>query len=104
MVGDVPESAERAEVAVVANDLLLGRWFPLPKPLPRCSYMAQPSALEQSGREDLNLRPPGPQPGALPGCATPRRAAVYRGNPAPLAAVQAHMQDAIAIPLPRAGA
>ena len=25
-----------------------------------------------SGREDLNLRPPGPQPGALPGCATPR--------------------------------
>src|SRR3954462_75685 len=26
-----------------------------------------------SGREDLNLRPPGPEPGALPGCATPRR-------------------------------
>src|SRR5438105_14679387 len=25
-----------------------------------------------SGREDLNLRPPGPEPGALPGCATPR--------------------------------
>jgi hypothetical protein len=26
-----------------------------------------------SGREDLNLRPPGPEPGALPGCATPRQ-------------------------------
>jgi hypothetical protein len=25
-----------------------------------------------SGREDLNLRPPAPQAGALPGCATPR--------------------------------
>ena len=25
-----------------------------------------------SGREDLNLRPPDPQSGALPGCATPR--------------------------------
>src|SRR3954447_19131941 len=28
--------------------------------------------LCQSGRQDLNLRPPGPQPGALPDCATPR--------------------------------
>src|SRR3954454_12474375 len=27
---------------------------------------------EKSGRQDLNLRPPGPQPGALPDCATPR--------------------------------
>ena len=26
-----------------------------------------------SGREDLNLRPPAPEAGALPGCATPRR-------------------------------
>ena len=25
-----------------------------------------------SGREDLNLRPPAPHAGALPGCATPR--------------------------------
>ncbi len=25
-----------------------------------------------SGREDLNLRPPEPHSGALPGCATPR--------------------------------
>jgi hypothetical protein len=31
-----------------------------------------------SGRQDLNLRPPGPQPGALPDCATPRgRGRVY---------------------------
>jgi hypothetical protein len=29
-------------------------------------------AFVQSGRQDLNLRPPGPQPGALPDCATPR--------------------------------
>ncbi len=27
----------------------------------------------RSGREDLNLRPPAPKAGALPGCATPRR-------------------------------
>jgi hypothetical protein len=26
-----------------------------------------------SGRQDSNLRPPGPKPGALPACATPRR-------------------------------
>ena len=25
-----------------------------------------------SGRQDSNLRPPGPKPGALPDCATPR--------------------------------
>ena len=25
-----------------------------------------------SGRKDLNLRPSGPKPDALPGCATPR--------------------------------
>ena len=30
-----------------------------------------------SGREDSNLRPPGPKPGALPGCATPRRRSRY---------------------------
>ncbi len=29
-------------------------------------------AFPTSGRQDLNLRPPGPQPGALPDCATPR--------------------------------
>ena len=28
--------------------------------------------IKWSGREDLNLRPPDPQSGALPGCATPR--------------------------------
>ncbi len=28
-----------------------------------------------SGREDSNLRPPGPEPGALPDCATPRMCA-----------------------------
>jgi hypothetical protein len=34
---------------------------------------AQRAKNEQwSGREDLNLRPPAPKAGALPGCATPR--------------------------------
>ena len=34
----------------------------------------QPSVIdiEWSGREDSNLRPLGPKPSALPGCATPR--------------------------------
>jgi hypothetical protein len=30
------------------------------------------SGRHESGREDSNLRHPGPKPGALPGCATPR--------------------------------
>ena len=30
-----------------------------------------------SGRKDSNLRPPGPKPGALPGCATPRKNLLY---------------------------
>ena len=32
-----------------------------------------------SGRKDSNLRPPGPKPGALPGCATPRNNRVIVG-------------------------
>ena len=32
-----------------------------------------------SGRQDLNLRPPGPQPGALPDCATPRDSPIITG-------------------------
>ena len=35
------------------------------------------SARKKSGRPDLNRRPPGPQPDALPGCATSRRSAQY---------------------------
>src|SRR6185436_21156146 len=34
--------------------------------------------FEWSGRQDLNLRPPPPQGGALPGCATPRLTAGTR--------------------------
>jgi hypothetical protein len=34
--------------------------------------------MNLSGRQDLNLRPPGPQPGALPDCATPRDASILR--------------------------
>ncbi len=35
-----------------------------------------------SGREDLNLRPPAPKAGALPGCATPRWSRARRGRAA----------------------
>jgi hypothetical protein len=38
-------------------------------------------ALCESGRQDLNLRPPGPQPGALPDCATPRASPRFYGAP-----------------------
>ena len=41
---------------------------------PRHSVLLQ---LPESGRQDLNLRPSGPQPDALPDCATPRRALSY---------------------------
>ena len=33
-----------------------------------------------SGRQDLNLRPSGPKPDALPGCATPRIYLLYKLN------------------------
>ena len=33
---------------------------------------AENTEVKWSGREDLNLRPPAPKAGALPGCATPR--------------------------------
>ena len=35
-------------------------------------YYAEGDTWKLSGRQDSNLRPPGPKPGALPGCATPR--------------------------------
>src|SRR5436853_7676172 len=35
--------------------------------------------IKWSGREDLNLRPPCPEPGALPGCATPRLSGMRSG-------------------------
>src|SRR2546429_7296497 len=40
----------------------------------RDSHAAVRSRGKWSGREDLNLRPPAPHAGALPGCATPRQA------------------------------
>src|SRR5688572_22255863 len=36
-------------------------------------WTAGEAVRSRSGREDLNLRPPDPQSGALPGCATPRQ-------------------------------
>ncbi len=38
----------------------------------RTCYPLDLGGEEWSGREDLNLRPPAPKAGALPGCATPR--------------------------------
>ena len=40
----------------------------------REAHLSGRSSSSESGRQDLNLRPPGPQPGALPDCATPRGA------------------------------
>ena len=37
-------------------------------------------AASLSGREDLNLRPPAPKAGALPGCATPREKTGHEYN------------------------
>ena len=37
------------------------------------------SEMKWSGRWDSNSRPPGPKPGALPGCATPRHPGRPRG-------------------------
>src|SRR6185436_10173102 len=37
-----------------------------------CPEAAGLRTAKWSGRQDLNLRPPPPQGGALPGCATPR--------------------------------
>jgi hypothetical protein len=49
---------------------VFSRVFPL---VPGCSR-----TMNVSGRQDLNLRPPGPQPGALPDCATPRDISILR--------------------------
>src|SRR5262245_715370 len=44
------------------------------------SLGASPAKLKWSGRQDLNLRPPPPQGGALPGCATPRPKEIDAGR------------------------
>ena len=54
------------------------RLVPKPQAAPKRPPAAEPlerlyADLELSGREDLNLRPFGPEPNALPGCATPRK-------------------------------
>src|SRR6185295_18183296 len=47
------------------------------------SYWREPDReCQRSGREDLNLRPPAPKAGALPGCATPRRSSHLTRRPA----------------------
>ena len=69
--GPVPFDAARSSTSRKKLD---PNWTPRPnrpsgsesQKLPICSTFLR------SGRQDLNLRPPGPQPGALPDCATPR--------------------------------
>jgi hypothetical protein len=56
---------------------LLPIYYPTPKRSTHPPRAAEPlerlyADLRLSGREDLNLRPFGPEPNALPGCATPR--------------------------------
>lgn len=49
---------------------------------PACKAGALPAELwplKWSGRQDSNLRPPGPKPGALPSCATSREMARHAG-------------------------
>ena len=43
-----------------------------------------------SGREDSNLRPPGPEPGALPDCATPRMCVAMMSMKGMFRKAQAH--------------
>src|SRR4051794_31653255 len=57
--------------------------MPVPIKIPGChGGHRRPlrDSLCVSGRQDLNLRPPGPQPGALPDCATPRGAPNFRAG------------------------
>jgi hypothetical protein len=70
--------AERRENAIDHSPVAPGHITPRSQPqsqmlrsLEAASPSQHPTAF-LSGRQDLNLRPPGPQPGALPDCATPR--------------------------------
>src|SRR5204863_2217981 len=61
--------------------------------------MQGPTREDQSGRPDLNRRPFGPKPNALPGCATPRdRASVMAGvgGPRSPSATISHMDASLA--------
>ena len=51
-----------------------------------------------SGREDSNLRPPAPEAGALPGCATPRHYKLRYGEDAAYSAHHAAGQEAVTAP------
>jgi|SRR5688572_19213274 hypothetical protein len=48
----------------------------------RLAASNRPSRFYWSGREDLNLRLPRPERGALPGCATPRSIDLFLRPPA----------------------
>ena len=67
-----PPAGKRAGDGVRTRDIQLGRLT-----LCQLSYTRPPESADSSGtwsgREDLNLRPPAPKAGALPGCATSRQ-------------------------------
>jgi hypothetical protein len=54
----------------------------------RCSFHL--SYWRESGRADLNGRPPAPKAGALPGCATPRTISINTRKSAPQPRARAH--------------
>jgi hypothetical protein len=69
-----PRTASLARAALQVLDRFVPQLFPS-EPSGELAVQQKAVALQaflRSGRQDLNLRPPGPQPGALPDCATPR--------------------------------
>ena len=75
----MPNFGERYSIMLIKNLLTI----PLPKKvyLPKKMMILKINFIKLfikwSGRQDLNLRPSGPKPDALPGCATPRLVVLY---------------------------
>ena len=68
------ENAERAKLLrMVCSNFSVSATSVMPSyTYPFETIFKRAQMNEWSGREDSNLRPPGPEPGALPDCATPR--------------------------------
>ena len=71
-----PTRALKSALRLRLRRHLLPGYYPTPLRSPRSASAPNGCygfrGLKLSGREDLNLRPFGPEPNALPGCATPR--------------------------------
>ena len=77
----LPELAAMTDALAIVRTMLVALANPLAKTTPKDTTMdvepepysiAMTVTYNESGREDLNLRLLGPEPSALPGCATPR--------------------------------